>query len=63
MKTPVLFICKKTRVFFCNGDEENGRRACTSVHLTTADQSGMRNASRLCNGNAENCRGQKEYES
>ena len=32
----------------CNGDEENGRRACTSVHLTTTDQSGMRNAFRLC---------------
>lgn len=31
-------------------------RACTSIHLTTADQSGMRNASCLCNGNEENGR-------
>lgn len=37
--------------FFCNGDEENGYRACTGIHLTTADQ--RRDAlrvSRLCNG-------------
>ena len=29
---------------FCHGDEENGRRACTSGHLTTVDQSEIRGA-------------------
>ena len=30
--------------FFCHGDEENGHRACTNGHLTTADQSEIRKA-------------------
>ncbi|MCI5872495.1 MAG: hypothetical protein PUJ55_01120 [Clostridiales bacterium] len=29
---------------FCYGDEENGHRACTSEHLTTANQSEIRKA-------------------
>ena len=29
---------------FCYGDEENGHRACTSEHLTTANQSEIRRA-------------------
>ena len=29
---------------FCHGDEENGHRACTNGHLTTADQSEIRKA-------------------
>lgn len=29
---------------FCYGDEENGHRACTSEHLTTANQSETRKA-------------------
>ena len=29
---------------FCNGDEENGRHACMNGHLTTADQSEIREA-------------------
>ena len=28
----------------CHGDEENGHRACTNGHLTTADQSEIRKA-------------------
>lgn len=31
-------------LFFCYGDEENGHRACTSGHLTTANQSEIRKA-------------------
>ena len=27
---------------FCYGDEENGHRACTNEHLTTANQSEIR---------------------
>ena len=27
---------------FCHGDEENGHRACTNGHLTTADQNEIR---------------------
>ena len=27
---------------FCHGDEENGHRACTNRHLSTADQSEIR---------------------
>ena len=27
---------------FCHGDEENGHRACTNEHLTTANQSEIR---------------------
>ena len=27
---------------FCHGDEENGHRACTNGHLTTADQREIR---------------------
>ena len=34
-----------SKTLFYNGDEENGRRACASVHLTTADQS--RDAERI----------------
>ena len=34
----------KATVIFCHGDEENGHRACTNGHLTTADQSEMRKA-------------------
>ena len=30
--------------FLCYGDEENGHCACTSVHLTTANQSEIREA-------------------
>ena len=30
--------------FFCYGDEENGHRACTNGHLTTANQSEIRKA-------------------
>ena len=30
--------------FFCYGDEENGHRACTNEHLTTANQSVIRKA-------------------
>ena len=34
---------------FCYGDEENGRCACTYVHLTTTNQSEIRGSvSRLC---------------
>ena len=29
---------------FCYGDEENGHRACTSDHLTTANQSEIHRA-------------------
>mgnify|MGYP004558808711 CR=1 FL=1 len=31
-------------LIFCYGNEENGRRACTNKHLTTADQGGIRKA-------------------
>ena len=31
-------------MFFCYGDEENGHRARTYGHLTTADQSEIRKA-------------------
>ena len=34
----------KATVIFCHGDEENGHRACTNGHLTTADQSEIRKA-------------------
>ena len=34
----------KATVIFCHGDEENGHRACTNGHLTTADQSKIRKA-------------------
>ena len=34
----------KATVIFCHGDEENGHRACTNGHLTTADQSEIREA-------------------
>ena len=30
--------------FLSHGDEENGHRACTNGHLTTADQSEIRKA-------------------
>ena len=33
-----------SKTLFYNGDEENGGRACASVHLTTADQIEMRKA-------------------
>ena len=29
---------------FCYGDKENGHRACTNEHLTTANQSEIRKA-------------------
>ena len=55
--TPSSFPAKpEVETVFCHGDEENGRRACTSIHLTTADQSGMRNTYRLCHGDEENKR-------
>ena len=38
----VCFGCGTDR--FCYGDEENGHRACTSEHLTTANQSEIRKA-------------------
>ena len=31
--------CRLVTAIFGHGDEENGRRACTGGHLTTADQS------------------------
>ena len=38
---------------FCHGDEENGHRACTNGHLTTADQrQDSQSVSRLCNSSA-----------
>ena len=44
-------------LFFCYGDEENVRCACTYVHLTTANQSEIcGNSSRLCYGDEENVR-------
>ena len=36
-------MCKEiAHPFLCHGDEENGHRACTNGHLTTADQSEIR---------------------
>ena len=40
-ETPLFFW---NNWVFCYGDEENGHRACTSEHLTTANQSEIRKA-------------------
>ena len=39
---PCITICSAWT--FCYGDEENGHCACTSGHLTTANQSEIRKA-------------------
>ena len=44
MKNRNRLQCADGSDFFCYGDEENGHCACTSVHLTTANQSEIREA-------------------